>query len=90
MSASDLGAPYFGERLWLFATSDSNSKPNLQEHGQMARMQKTSNPIWTEVTTEDLGVVNGMAFRSKQFRAIGNGQCPAMVVEAWNQLINAR
>lgn len=88
LSASDVGAPHIRKRLWLFGDSDRNGESAITKHEQMARMPTPTETVWKDIRPEDLRVANGVSSRMDRLKALGNGQVPRVVVEAWNRLVN--
>lgn len=86
VSAADVGAPHPRERLWILGYANGNGESGRREYVKVAGMRKASSPIWTEARAEDLRMADGMAHRMVRFRAVGNGQVPAVVVRAWEEL----
>ena len=90
LSASDLGAPYAGARVWLLAETDTDGESAEPLHAKVGIVRQTSSPIWKEVEPSSLGMADGMAARLKRLNTVGNGQIPRMVVEAWKVLSSVK
>lgn len=83
LSASDLGAPFPGERLWVVAATDVHREPTFAEHGEVAELPTPPTSVWTDVERGDLGMVDGTTHRGKRLAATGNAQVPLMAATAW-------
>ncbi len=87
----DLGAED-GDRVRLESTSDSYST-GLERQRSCGHEQAHAMPEWPdwsepwpEVAQRFCQLDDGSANRSQRLRAIGNGQCPQQLAEAWRRL----
>jgi len=85
LCASDLGADHERRRFWLGAYSNHESKLFSEINAEMAKLPPLCPGIWTTEPNKPR-ISNGVAYRLEQFRAIGNGQVPAVVRAAWRIL----
>lgn len=90
LSAQNVGAPHKRERLWIFAFPNTNNCW-LEWGKQLKKSSEIKERMdwWTTEPNVDR-VVDGMANRSNRLKALGNGQVPAVVREAWNHLRGKR
>jgi DNA (cytosine-5)-methyltransferase 1 len=85
VSAADMGADHIRERYWLFAYTHAESKLWSEVNAKMAKRAYVRPSVWDSYPSESR-MVDGVAHRMERFGAIGNGQVPAVVVRAWNEL----
>jgi len=85
--AAAVGAPHDRPRWWAVAYSDSEGESRRAEHAKMARVPGVPRLAWAEDLAGALGVAHGLADRVDRLRAIGNGQCPAVVRLVWETVI---
>lgn len=87
ITAAALGAPHSRPRWWLVADSDGEGESRRPLNAEVARLRGVAAVAlpW-ENEPGDLGVHDGVADRMDRLAALGNGQVPAMVVEAWSRL----
>jgi DNA (cytosine-5)-methyltransferase 1 len=99
LSAAEVGAPHKRERLWILADSTGSrlqrrcqSSSGCEVFGEgvqsiITRESSNSRRWWK--TEPNVGrVADGVAARSNRLKALGNGQVPAVVRAAWEELIN--
>jgi DNA (cytosine-5)-methyltransferase 1 len=89
LSAAEVGAPHERERMWVLAI-DSNRIYESAKQKMVRRGRQTTHPSrngwWS--TEPDVGrVVNGMASEVDRLKAIGNGQVPQCMAEAFKRLM---
>lgn len=98
VGADDAGALHQRKRIWILANSN---QVRLQGNRKVGSFAKTGNEwerpeptklrVFTNVWTNNAGGVcgapNGVANRVDRFKAIGNGQVPAVVRLAWEILM---
>ena len=82
LSAENLGADHIRRRWWLFADSDHESKLVCSIYAEMERFKKCGEMLWKS-DPRDTRMVNGCSDRMDRFKAIGNGQVPAVAALAW-------
>jgi DNA (cytosine-5)-methyltransferase 1 len=87
LSAADVGADHFRARWWLLAHADHQSKLRSKIDAEMEMREKFCCRVWESYPIES-GMVDGMAGRMERFKAIGNGQVPAVVACAWRTLMD--
>jgi DNA (cytosine-5)-methyltransferase 1 len=97
LSASQLGADHVRERWWVRAHSAAlrrgEGKRRQVERGRQLRAGALgrANP-WpssihdNEIRSRFVRVVDGMAHRVERLGCLGNGQVPAVVARAWEEL----
>lgn len=94
ISAAELGAPHLRRRLWILATDSNSPSGRIQPRRGIGSHRKDS-PQPRHDGARQLGwssqsgvcrVANGVADRSNRLRALGNGQVPRVVAEAWERL----
>jgi DNA (cytosine-5)-methyltransferase 1 len=85
LSAKDLGADHVRKRYWLLAYSNRGCKLFSRFNAETPRVQKFCTDIWKTYPGKSR-MVDGMAYRLEQFRAIGNGQVPAVAATAFRIL----
>lgn len=73
-----------GERLRERRQSDDLTAPSRDDHA--GREEADGDGAWWAAEPELGRVANGVAHRVDRLRAIGNGQVPAVVREAWRRL----
>lgn len=88
LSASDLGADHVRERYWFLAYSNDKSKLCSTVNAKMAQLPKFCEGLWGTFSN-NTRMVNGMARRMERYRAVGNGQVPAVAATALWVLANA-
>jgi DNA (cytosine-5)-methyltransferase 1 len=94
--ASDVGAPHKRERLFIVAHAVGHGCARGLAWGTRATEPSHGNGLqnkaWDSIgfTPPASSIVardsHGMAGRLERIRAVGNGQVPAVVVRAWNEL----
>jgi DNA (cytosine-5)-methyltransferase 1 len=89
ISAKDLGADHVRKRYWLLAYSDSDSELSLPLNAEVAKLQSVRPGVW-DTYSDESGMVDGVANRVDRLRAIGNGQVPAVVRAAWEELAQGK
>ena len=82
LSAADVGADHIRGRHWLLAYTDNKSKLLRGINAKMAGMQSVAARVW-ESDARSARVPDGMAHRMERLKATGNGQVPAVAVEAF-------
>lgn len=86
LSAADLGADHIRSRFWLCAYTDNQSELCSAIHAEMASLPKLFCSIWQTKPYES-GASDGLAYRVDRFKAIGNGQVPAVAATAFRLLM---
>ena len=90
VSASECGAPHERKRAWILAHSmrhllEDPCKPQEGVETEEREVLPSRSSWWN--AEPDVGrVADGVAFRVDRLRALGNGQVPAVAVEAWRRL----
>lgn len=96
LGASDVGAPHERERVWVLAyakcfrlegwnSSEKKRQWQAKSRSVPTLVQSTS---WTDVSDpRTFGDCHGVAFRMDRLKAIGNGQVPQCMAEAWSRLM---
>lgn len=87
VAASDLGADHPRERWWLLAYSHDEGELGSGINAEVAFQPKSSPCLW-KTPPRVSGVAHGLAHRMDRFRAIGNGQVPAVAHLAFRTLYN--
>lgn len=99
MGADDFGAPHRRKRIWILGSDASQfgwkrlkstkcgeQVPDARLLSEFARAHSGDFGWWK--TEPEVGrVVDGMAYRVEQLRAIGNGQVPIVAKNAWRNLV---
>lgn len=85
LGAEELGAPHIRSRCWLFAYADDKGELLRRLNAEMGMRSNVSTSIW-EGQPGSGRMVDGVANRVDRFKAIGNGQVPAVVRRAWRSL----
>ncbi len=94
ISAAQVGAPHKRERLWIVAHTTrqpcSRGHPSRgnKEQIQLRRHFGSTGGYW-DVEPDVDRVANGVAFGMDRLKALGEGQVPAVVREAWLRLSRA-
>lgn len=88
LSASDLGADHVRQRYWLLAYADDKSKLRRTVNAEVAKCQDVCSGVWSSKPVESR-VDDGAASRLDRYKAIGNGQSPAVAAAALWTLANA-
>jgi DNA (cytosine-5)-methyltransferase 1 len=88
LSAANMGADHVRRRFWLFAYSNDKKQSMRGFNDEMGVMQELQGRVWESFNRCER-VVNGLAGRMEQFRAIGNGQVPQVAATAWRFLTGA-
>ena len=86
LSAADLGADHIRERYWLLAYPDNESKLLRQFHAKVGFLQGLETSVWSS-DPRDSRISDGMAYRVERYKAIGNGQVPAVAATAFALLV---
>ena len=90
LGAWHAGAPHRRNRLWLVAcNTNSKSKSKRTINAKMARVPQSDegSKAWQDEPALER-MVDGVANRMDQLRAIGNGQVPAVAAMAFEILMN--
>lgn len=98
LGADSVGAPHQRDRIWILANADIERREKLYipaKHDQMGQLGRRADaPSWWGIDPAEgpieppVGrVAYGVAHRVDRLKAIGNGQVPAVVVKAWNELM---
>ena len=102
LGAKALGARHKRDRMWI--VGHANNKPGLQASQTTSPersewdswkdigwqyWERTPSPDWSIPEAVSDGILNGVANRMDRFKAIGNGQVPAVAATAW-RLLNER
>jgi DNA (cytosine-5)-methyltransferase 1 len=101
ISAQGMGAPHKRDRLWLVADAQSLrlerfniSTSGGEGEGERIFSQFTGNGCgvgeWWKAEPRVGRVADGVADRSYRLKALGNGQVPTVVREAWKHLTGAQ
>jgi DNA (cytosine-5)-methyltransferase 1 len=85
LSAKDLGADHIRKRYWLLAYPNDKGKLLREINAKMERVPKFCASVW-ETYPEESRMDDGVAYKMDRFKAIGNGQVPAVVATAWRVL----
>jgi DNA (cytosine-5)-methyltransferase 1 len=70
----------------LAGDSDNEGESVVRDNEKMARLPQSGPRVWAEANPEHLRVDDGVADRMDRFKALGNGQVPAVAALAWNLL----
>lgn len=89
LSAKDLGADHIRARYWLLGYTDNQRQPVRQIHAEMAIEPSFNTSVWEDYPRESR-MADGLATRTHRFKAIGNGQVPAVAATAWSILNGAK
>ncbi len=79
LRASQFGAPFCGERIYVVATSDSNGKSISSFHEKASELQEPTGFSWTDwgdAPSRALGVAHGIPDRIHRLRGLGNAVLP--------------
>jgi DNA (cytosine-5)-methyltransferase 1 len=95
LGAADVGAPHIRKRIWVLAYTESNGRipwctcdaKRDEDWWKSDRSGFADGAEWWAVEPGVGRVVNGLAARMDRLTAIGNGQVPAVVRLAWNELL---
>jgi DNA (cytosine-5)-methyltransferase 1 len=100
ISAQGVGAPHKRNRLWIVAMANAASYGLEGSNGSICRKQGKAKRVfpesfrsscrvgeWWEVEPSMGRVADGVANRSNRLKALGNGQVPGVVREAWHELL---
>lgn len=82
LSARDVGADHIRKRYWLFGYPNNDGESMCFLNDEAQRVSKLQINVWKSNSSE-LRMVDGMAYKLDRLKAIGNGQIPAVVAEAW-------
>jgi DNA (cytosine-5)-methyltransferase 1 len=85
ISAADLGADHHRTRWWLLAHTYNKGKLFRAINAKMGLLPEFRCRVWG-AKPDKSRISNGLAYRMDRFRAIGNGQVPAVVRLAWSVL----
>jgi DNA (cytosine-5)-methyltransferase 1 len=85
LSAADLGADHVRARWWLLAYTDHEGKLRRAINAKVGMLPELCTGVWSTYPDES-GMVDGVADRMDRFKAIGNGQIPAVAAMAWQIL----
>jgi DNA (cytosine-5)-methyltransferase 1 len=85
ISAANLGADHHRPRWWLLAHTYNKSKLRGAVNAEMGLLPEFRCGVW-KTEPDKPGVANGVAYRVDRFKAIGNGQVPAVAALAWKIL----
>jgi len=95
VSAEETGAPHKRERLWIVAHAASQRLESCGINPSSASAKETHKDIrrptieqcsWWQIEPKLGRVADGVAHRVDRLEAVGNGQVPLVVAEAWNRL----
>jgi len=84
LRASQFGAPFRGERVYVVATSDCNGKSISSFYEEASQLQESPGFGWTnwgQPPSCALGVAHGIPHRVDRLRALGNAVVP--VIAQW-------
>lgn len=99
ISAGGMGAPHKRERVWVVATdttsngleaiNKSGGRGKVPEKGLFPSVTRDTGSLgrWWENEPRMGRMANGVADWSNRIKALGNGQVPIVVREAWETLI---
>lgn len=79
LRASQFGAPFRGERIYLVATSDGNGKSISTFHEKTSELQELTGFSWTDwgdAPPGALGVAHGIPNRVDRLRSLGKAVVP--------------
>lgn len=93
-SAADAGAPHLRKRIWILAHTPEERRAQTRNRnpvspGRNGLEDGTGEPepeSWWEAEPSVGRLVNGLARRVDRIKSLGNGQVPAVVVLAWEEL----
>lgn len=83
--ACHVGADHIRERWWVVADANHEGKLGRYDNAKVAFQSKGGSSIW-EAKPNNSRVDDGLARRVDRFKAIGNGQIPAVAQLAWGSL----
>ena len=89
LGAADVGGCHIRSRLWVvaYATDHGCTWRGAPRHGWVGSENILRGELWREVAGGLCGVDDGVAGRlGHKFKAIGNGQVPAVAALAWETL----
>jgi len=79
LRASQFGAPFRGERIYVVATPHGNGESISALHAQASELQESTKSSWTDwgnAPSAALGVADGVPHRVDRLRALGNAVVP--------------
>jgi len=87
LSAAEIGAEHVRDRLWILAYSDdSQLERGGISSGIYTKHANISDTRWGKDKPGMDRTADGVAYRVERLKAIGNGQIPGVVREAWRIL----
>jgi DNA (cytosine-5)-methyltransferase 1 len=90
LGADDVGAPHRRKRLWIKATIPNTGSKRLEGWESSSRESEehssSSGSCWWSTEPNVGRVAHGVASRVDRLKAIGNGQVPLVVAQAWEIL----
>ena len=81
LSAKDLGADHIRERHWLLAYADDSRELLRGLNAETSILPQLQTSVWESYAGEPR-VSDGLAYRMDRIKATGNGQLPAVAVQA--------
>ena len=85
LSAYDVGADHLRKRFWLRAYANNKGKLHCKDNAKVAELPELYPSVW-EAYSGIGRVSDGVSGRVDRYRAIGNGQVPAVAATAWRLL----
>lgn len=87
LGSSDVGGPDIGSRFWMVAEANAHGQPVRTVNDEASGVQESFGAgSWWRTDPRTLGMADGMADRLDRLAALGNGQVPAVVARAWQEL----
>ena len=88
ISAADVGAPHLRERIWIVADADKKGLAlgTGQRENTPEELSTVIGADWWESEPDVGRVAHGVADRVDRIKALGNGQVPQCMAEAWRTL----
>jgi len=87
LGARHVGAPHRRDRLWLLAHANGKGKPRQSVDAEMGSLPQPNERSTAWQVEPSMGrMVDGLAGRMDQLRAIGNGQVPQVAALAFQVL----
>jgi DNA (cytosine-5)-methyltransferase 1 len=80
-----MGGDHIRERHWLLGNAYNKIQLVGKDNAEMEMLQRNRQSIWESIS-ENTRMDDGVAYRVDRFRAIGNGQVPAVARLAWEIL----
>ncbi len=90
VSASDVGAPFGGPRVFAVATSNRDGESVSALHAEASRVPEPADARrahWRSAPSESLGVADGVPHRVDRLRALGNAVVPQVAEVVGRRLL---